>query len=112
MQCVRTSEIKVGFVHRYRLDHWCERLHLLPDLLAGEPILFTIRFYDDCIRAGFQRLKHRHCRAYAIQSRDVAACRHDTPLATANYDRLVFQAGIVPLFDRSEEGVTIEVGDA
>jgi hypothetical protein len=61
------------------------------------------------LRAKLFGAVHGHCRADALNAREVARGRHDAPLATANDNRFVSDAGVITLFNRSVEGVTVNV---
>ena len=63
------------------------------------------------VRAGFERLEHRHGGAHAVGARHVAGGRHDAALAAADDHRLVGEARVVPLLDGGEERVAIHMGD-
>ena len=52
-------------------------------------VFLHVRRDDDGVRAGFQRLEHRHGRAHAADAGDVAGGRHHAALAAADDDRLV-----------------------
>ena len=70
-----------------------------------------VRRDDDGVRAGLQRLEHRHGRAHAVGARHVAGRRHHAALAAADDDGLVGEARIVALLHRGVEGVAIDVRD-
>ena len=70
-----------------------------------------VRRDDDGVRAGLQRLEHRHGRMDAVSARDVAGRRNHAALSAADDHRFVGKARIVALLDRGVEGVAIDVRD-
>ena len=67
--------------------------------------------YDDGLRAKFQGLEHRHRGADSVDAGQVAAGRDDASMATAYYDGVIAEAGIVTLFDAGVESIAVHVRD-
>ena len=111
VQPLGSREIEEGLVDRQRLDHRRQRLHQLAHLAADADIFLHIGRDDDRLRAGFQRLEHRHRRAHALDAGDVAGGGYDTALAAADDDRLVGQFGAIALFHGGVEGVAVDMGE-
>ena len=111
VQSLGAGQIEKGLVDRHRLDERREFLHQRAHLLADARVFLHVGLDDDRLRAGFQRLEHRHCRAHAADAGDVAGSGDDAAPAAADDHGLVAQLRIVALFHRSVEGVAVDVGD-
>src|SRR5208282_4916089 len=72
-------------------------------------IFCHVRPDHDRIRAGGQRLEHRHRRAHTIEARYVAAGEHHTAGTTADDDGAFAEVGPVTLLDRSVKSVAIDM---
>lgn len=94
-----------------RFHEWCHLEHQVFRLAGCGCIFLHVGPDDNGVRAGFQRLEHRHGGLHAKGSRDIAASRDDSALSAAHDDGLVGEGGVVPLFDGGVEGVAVDVGD-
>ncbi len=111
VQPLRALEVEKGLVDRDRLDQRGERLHHGADLAPDRDIFLHVRLDDHRFGAGFQRLEHRHCRAHAVDARDVAGGRDDAAFPAADDHRPVAQLRPVALLDRGVEGVAVDMGE-
>ena len=91
VQPLGAGEVEERLVDRDRLDQRRQRLHHGAHLAADADIFLHVRRDDDRLRAGFERLEHRHGRAHALDAGDVAGGRDDAALAAADDHRLVLQ---------------------
>src|SRR4051812_29780364 len=105
------GEIEEGLVDRERLDQRRQRLHGLAYLAPNPDIFRHVRRDHGGMRAGFQRLVHRHGRPHAVGAGDVAGGRHHAALAPADDHGLVGDVGIVALLDGRVEGVAVDMCD-
>ena len=85
--------------------------HHRADLAADRRVLFHVGLDDLGLRAGLERLEHRHGRAHAVGAGDVAAGGDHAPVAAAHDHRAVAKLRAVALLDRGVEGVAVEMGD-
>lgn len=82
--------------------------HLGAHLASDLPVLGHVRTYHDGIRAGFQRLEHRHGRTHAVEPRELTAGENNPADAAADDDWAIGQLRLVALLDRRVEGVAID----
>ena len=85
--------------------------HLGAHFTSDFPILRHVRAYHDRIRAGGQRLEHRHGRAHAVEPRHVTADEHDAAGTAADDDRAISQLGPAALLDGRIKRVAIDMRD-
>ncbi len=104
-------EVEKCLVDRDRLNERGQPPHLGAHRPPDFAVLRHIRPDHHCIRAGGQRLEHRHCGADAIKPRHVAAGEHDPARTAADDQRAGGQLRLLALFDRRVERVTVDMGD-
>ena len=108
---LRAGQVEKSLVDRERLDRRRQRQHQLAHFASDAHILRHVRRDDHGVRAGLQRLEHRHRRAHAERARDIACRRHDAALSAAHDHRPVGEARVVALLHRRVEGVAIDMRD-
>ena len=111
MKLLGPREVEECLVDGDRLDQWRQREHHLANLPANADIFLHVRLDHHGVRAGVQRLEHRHRRAHAADAGDVACGRHHAALAAADDHRPVAQGGVVALLDRRIERVAVDVSE-
>ena len=111
VQAGGAGEIQKRLIQREGFDGGSQILHHRADGAADLDIAGHAGFDDHRFGAEFERLKHRHRRAHAMDAGDVAAGGDDATGAAADDQWLVGKAGIVALFDRGVEGIAIHMGD-
>jgi hypothetical protein len=111
MQPVRSAQIKKGLVDRQRLNGGREIAHHGAELPADNGVFFHVRANDDCVRAGFQSLEHRHGGMHAECAGDVAGSRHHAAAPATDDHGLFGKARIIALFDGGVERIAIDVRD-
>ena len=111
MQGLGAGKIEKGLVNRQGLHQRCQRQHPRPNLAADGDVMIHPRANHHDVRTAFQRLPSRHCRADAELPGDIAGSGDNTALAPANNHRPVTDVGIVALFDRGIEGITVNMCD-
>ena len=77
----------------------------------GGDVLRHVRLDHHGVRAGRQRLEHRHGAAHAVGARDVAGGRDHAALAAADDHRPGQQLRPVALLHRGVEGVAVDMRD-
>ena len=83
----------------------------MADFAANLDVFIHVGPDDNCVRAEFQRLEHRHCRFDAVNARDIASGGDNAALAAADDDRQVADVGVVAFLHRGVERVTVDMGD-
>ena len=111
MQPLGAREVEHRLVDRDRLDGGGDIVHQRPDLAGDRGVFVHVGADHRRVRAGPQRLEHRHRRADAELARIVAGRHDDPPPAAADQHRPVGEGGIVPLLDRGVEGIAIDMPD-
>ena len=112
VRALASGEVEIGFVDRQGLDQRGQLLHQRANVSTGARIFGHVRRQDDGPGAERQRPTHRHRRADAEGSRDIAAGRYDAARPEAADDhRLVAKVRLVALFHRGVEGVAIDMRD-
>jgi hypothetical protein len=106
-----TAEIKKRLVDRQWLDQRRKSPHLGTDLASDFLVFGHVRAYHDGIRAGCQRLEHRHRRAHPVEPCDVTAGENNPASAAADDHRAIGQLGLPALLDRRVKGVAIDMRD-
>ena len=111
VQTFGAGEIEERFVEGERFDERRRFEHQLFHLAADGDIFLHVGANDHGVRAGLERLEHRHRRLHAVGARDVAGRGDDAALAAADDDGLVHQARVVAFLDGGVEGVAVDVGE-
>ena len=105
------GQVQHGLVDRQRLHERRQVLHQGADVPGGGGVFRHVGADDLGIRAGLQRLPHRHGAADAMHAGDVAGRRDDAAHAAADDDGAAGQLRPVALLHAGEEGVAVHVGN-
>ena len=105
------GQVEHRLVDRQRLHERRQPPHQRPDLPRHRDVFGEIRADHHRVRAGFQRLEHRHGAAHAVDPRDIAGRRHHPAHAAADDHRPRRQLRPVALLHAGVEGVAIDMRD-
>ncbi len=111
VQRLGAGEIEHRLVDRQRLDQRREAFHQRADLPRGSGVFGEVGADDHGVRAGLQRLEHRHGAAHAGQPGDVAGGADHAARAAADDHRAGRQLRPVALLDAGVERVAVDMGD-
>ena len=111
MQRLGARQVQHRLVDRQRLHQGGQFVHQRADLAGGSGVFREIRFDDDRVGAGFQRLEHRHRALHAVDPSDIAGGGDDAAGAAADDHRAGLKLRPVALLDAGIERVAVDMGD-